>query len=137
MLNIKAALMVGRTVNGSGGVSSSAESEPPSFTYWQINKTFLQPGVCVCVGGRGGGTAVHGAGQQLRTRGDGDGGGAYVETAVTTPLPHMTQLSAKTTHWAFPHSLSISLLSESTRQQRHVYCALYNKQEPPLPAAQL
>lgn len=43
-----------------------------------------------------GGTAVHGAGQQLRMR------GAYVETAVATPLPHMTQLPTKTTHWAFP-----------------------------------
>lgn len=49
--------------------------------------------VCVCAGG----TAVHGAGQQLRKR------GAYVETAVATPLPHMTQLPVKTTRWAFPY----------------------------------
>lgn len=87
-----------------------------------------------------GGTAVHGAGQQLRMR------GAYVETAVATPLPHMTQLPAKTTHWAFPYCPSsfafpYSLASVNTSCQSvfFLYTSLftvlkspaYYKLEPP------
>lgn len=79
----------------------SAESQPPSFTHWWINGAFCRL-VCVCMCVCAGGTAVHGAGQQLRKR------GAYVETAVATPLPHMTQLPVKKTHWAFPYCPPLS-----------------------------
>lgn len=87
--------------------SSSAELTATLFCPIADKQGLLQPGICVCVGG----TAVYGAGQQLRMR------GAYVETAVATPLLHLTQLPLKQhtgLSLAVPHYLiSITLLSLS------------------------
>lgn len=109
------------TVNRSKGRISLCEAVIALIISWVTatllhpladKRGLLQPGLGVCVLG---GTAVQGAGQQLRMR------GAYVETAVVTPLPHMTQLPAKTTHWAFPSPLiHFPLLSHLCQQVWHI-----------------